>query len=145
MSARVGVDCVLARNTGTYGTPVWNVIQDTRDVTLNLTTDEADATTRGMGYKARLATLKDGSVDVDIVANTASDDYPVLRDGWLNKTVFDLAIADGPLATSGTQYFRGDHQLFGFSRKEGLTDAVLVTCPFKLTYSANPPQFVTVP
>ncbi|MHB8973306.1 MAG: hypothetical protein ACYC3X_24050 [Pirellulaceae bacterium] len=68
MSVKLGLDAKMFRNTGTHAAPVWNEIKNVRDVTLSLETGEADATTRGNnGWRATVATLKDGSVEFDMV------------------------------------------------------------------------------
>ncbi len=145
MSGKVGIDCRAYRNTGTYGTPTWNEITIARDVTLGLDKDEAEASIRGVRWKMRLPTLKDAQITLEILHDPSVDDYNVLRDAYLNDTVLDIALADGVIATTGTQYFRSDQYVFGFTRKEPLTDALTVEIPLKLAYSVNAPVFVTVP
>jgi hypothetical protein len=104
MSVKLGLDAKMFRNTGTYSTPVWNEIKNVRDVTLSLETGEADATTRGNnGWRATVATLKDGSVEFDMVWDSADDDFTAIRDAFLNKTALELAVMDGDIATTGSQ------------------------------------------
>lgn len=145
MGAKTGSDCIAYRNTGTYGTPVWNPWTNLRDLSLNLEMGDADASYRGSNWKRTLATMKDGSVDAEMIHDPLVDDYNVIRDAFINKTVLDLAIADGAIATVGTQYFRADFQAFGFSRNEPLEDTVTVKVPLKISYSTNEPGFTTVP
>jgi hypothetical protein len=67
MGVRLGLDAKLYRNTGTYAAPVWNEVKNVKDLTLNLEAGEADVTTRGNnGWRATLATLKDGSVEFEM-------------------------------------------------------------------------------
>jgi len=75
MAVKLGLDAKLYRNTGTFAAPAWNEIKNVKDVTLNLEAGEADVTTRGnAGWKATVATLKDGSIEFEMVWDTADDD-----------------------------------------------------------------------
>ena len=145
MSVNLGLDAKMFRNTGTYATPVWDEIKNVRDVTLSLETGEADATTRGNnGWRATVATLKDGSVEFDMVWDAADDDFTALRDAFLNKTALDMAVMDGDIATSGSQGLRASFMITNFSRNEPLEEAITASVTVKPTYSANPPEWMTV-
>jgi len=145
MSVKLGLDAKMFRNTGTYATPVWNEIKNVRDVTLSLETGEADATTRGNnGWRATVATLKDGSVEFDMVWDAADDDFTALRDAFLNKTALDMAVMDGDIITTGSQGLRASFMITNFSRNEPLEEAITASVTVKPTYSANPPEWMTV-
>ena len=58
MSAKLGLDCVLHRNTGSYATPTWNACPNVKDLTLSMEKSEADVTTRASGgWRWTLGTL----------------------------------------------------------------------------------------
>jgi hypothetical protein len=144
MSVKLGLDAKMFRNTGTYSTPVWNEIKNVRDVTLSLETGEADATTRGNnGWRATVATLKDGSVEFDMVWDSADDDFTAIRDAFLNKTALELAVMDGDIATTGSQGLRASFMITNFSRNEPLEEAITASVTVKPTYSAHPPEWMT--
>jgi hypothetical protein len=144
MSVKLGLDAKMFRNTGTFATPVWNEIKNVRDVTLSLETGEADATTRGNnGWRATVATLKDGSVEFDMVWDSADDDFTAIRDAFLNKTALELAVMDGDIATSGSQGLRASFMITNFSRNEPLEEAITASVTVKPTYSAHPPEWMT--
>ncbi len=144
MSVKLGLDAKMFRNTGTYATPVWNEIKNVRDVTLSLETGEADATTRGNnGWRATVATLKDGSVEFDMVWDSADDDFTAIRDAFLNKTALEMAVLDGDVATPGAQGLRASFMVTNFSRNEPLEEAITASVTVKPTYSANPPTWMT--
>jgi hypothetical protein len=146
MSVKLGLDAKMFRNTGTYATPVWNEIKNVRDVTLSLETGEADATTRGNnGWRATVATLKDGSVEFDMVWDSADDDFTAIRDAFLNKTALELAVLDGDVAAAGSQGLRASFMVTNFSRNEPLEEAITASVTVKPTYSANPPAWMTTP
>lgn len=56
---KLGLNCKVYRNTGTYAQPTWDEIPNVRNVTLNLERGEADITSRAnAGWKVSLPTLK---------------------------------------------------------------------------------------
>jgi hypothetical protein len=146
MSVKLGLDAKLFRNTGTHPAPVWNEIENVKDVTLNLEAGEADVTTRGnAGWRATVATLKDGSIEFEMVWDTEDDDFTAIRDAFLNHTAVEFAVMDGDIATTGSQGLRAACAITNFSRNEPLEEAITVSVTVKPTYSENPPEWMTVP
>lgn len=144
MAPKIGFNYKLYRNTGTYGSPTWNEITVTRDLTLNMTHGEAVASSRASEYEVTLATLKQVSIDFSTVLDTAGDDYAALKTAFLNRTTVDCAVADGAIATAGTEYFRCDYVITNFTRSEPLQDVVTVDVTLKPTPSSNTPGYTTV-
>ena len=145
MAVKLGLDAKLFRNTASYATPTWAEITNVRDVTLNLDAGEADVTTRGNnGWRATVATLKDGSIEFEMVWDSDDDDFTAIRDAFLNKTSVEMAVMDGSMATSGSQGLRASFMVTSFSRNEPLEEAITVSVTAKPTYSTNPPEWMTV-
>src|SRR5687767_3650409 len=145
MSFKLGLDGKTYRNTGTYAAPTWNELKNIRDLTLSLEKGEADVTTRGNnGWRAIVATLKDASVEFELVWDTTDDDFIAIRDSYLNNTVLELAIMDGDITTSGSQGLRASFMVTNFSRGEPLEEAMLVSVTVKPTLAANAPTWMTV-
>jgi predicted secreted protein len=146
MPAILGANCKLYRNTGTYGTPVWDLIDIVRDLTLSLDKSEADATTRAAaGWKQFLAGLKTGSVEFDVIWDTGHLDFIALQGSFANNTILDIAVMDGPIATAGSAGLRAEMVVFTLTRNESLEEAVTASITCKPAYSANPPVwFVAV-
>ena len=146
MSVKLGLDAKLFRNSGLYATPTWNEITNVRDLTLNLEAGEADVTTRGNnGWRATVATLKDGSIEFEMVWDSDDTDFTAIRDAFLNKTAVELAVLDGDVVTTGSQGLRASFMVTSFSRNEPLEEAITVSVTMKPTYSANPPEWMTIP
>lgn len=146
MAVKLGLDAKLYRNTGTQPAPVWNEIKNVRDATLSLEAGEADVTTRGnAGWRATVATLKDGSIEFEMVWDTEDDDFGAIRDAFLNHTALEFAVMDGDIATAGSQGLRAACAVTNFSRNEALEEAITVSVTVKPTFSANPPVWMTVP
>lgn len=145
MGKKLGLDAKLYRNTGTYGSPTWTEYKNVKDLGLNLTKAEADATTRGYGgWEALVSTLKKGALSFESVYDTADTGFVALLDSFLNNTAVEFAIADGPILTAGTKYIRASMEVFGFNKTENLTDVQRVAFDIKPTYADNAPALVTV-
>jgi predicted secreted protein len=141
MSSKLGLECKLFRNTGTYESPVWDEITNTKDVTLNLEAGEADVTTRNNnGWRATLAALKDGSVDFQMVWDTDDADFTAIRQAWFNDASIEFAILDGAAATG--QGLRATMRVLNFSISQPLEEAVTVDVTIKPTYAANAPEWM---
>ncbi|GIW85731.1 MAG: hypothetical protein KatS3mg108_0055 [Isosphaeraceae bacterium] len=146
MAVKLGLDAKLYRNTGTFASPAWNEIANVKDVTLNLEAGEADVTTRGnAGWRATVATLKDGSIEFEMVWDTADADFAAIRDTFLNRGAMEFAVMDGPMNVPGSQGLRATCMVTNFSRNESLEEAITVSVTVKPTFSVNPPTWVVAP
>jgi hypothetical protein len=144
MAIKLGMDAKLYRNTGSFASPTWNLIPNVKDLTLSLETGEADVTTRGNnGWRATVATLKDGSVEFEMIWDTEDEDFTAIRNAFLNNTALELAILDGLSSVAGSQGLRASFMITGFTRNEPLEEAITVSVSAKPTYSANPPAWMT--
>jgi predicted secreted protein len=145
MTAKLGLDAKLYRNSGTYAIPAWNEITNAKDVTLNLEASEADASRRGSaGWRETLRGLKDGSVEFEMVYDGTDAEFQALRDAFLNGTTVEVAVLDGDVTTTGTQGLRATMSVINFSRNEPLEEALTVSVTVKPAPAANPPEWMTV-
>lgn len=136
----LGLDAKIYRNSATYESPTWVEIDNVKDLTLNLTKEEADVTTRANnGWKAIVASLKEGSIDFEMVWNKSDSNFQALLASFLTNSVIDFLILDGPYDTAGSEGLRASCQVFNFSRAEQLTDVLRASVTIKPTYSAHPP------
>jgi hypothetical protein len=143
MAIRLGLDAKLYRNTGSGGSPTWDLVGNVRDVTLNLETGEADVTTRGNnGWRATVGTLKDASIEFEMVWDTGDADFTAFKDAFFNGTPIELAVMDGDIATTGAQGLRAVCRIINFTRSEALEEAITVSVTAKPTYSASPPSWL---
>lgn len=148
MPAKLGLDAKLYRNTGVFATPVWDLIGNVRDLTLSLEAGEADVSTRSNnGWRATVGTLKDASLEFEMVWDTADADFTAIRDAFLNNTTIEFAVMDGLITgagSSGSQGLRATFRIASFSRNEALEEAITVSVAAKPTFAANPPSWMTV-
>lgn len=146
MGVKLGLDAKLYRNTGAYASPSWNEVTNVKDLTLNLEAGEADVSTRGNGgWRANIATLKDASLEFEMVWDTADDDFTAIRTAFLTNAPIEFAVLDGASNAAGSQGLRASMAITNFSRSEPLEEAIKVSVTAKPTYSANAPEWMTVP
>ena len=105
MTKRLGGDCKLYRNSGTYGSPTWNEITNVEDLSQPMTRGQGEFKTRGSKFILKKNGKIDLGVEFKLVVDKSDDDYSVLRDGFLADpaTVIEFAIMDEAIATTGTR------------------------------------------
>ena len=147
MSVKLGLDAKLYYCVaGIGGTPTWTELTNVKNVTLSLQKGEADVTTRAnSGWKATAATLKEGSIEFEMVWDTADAGFTAIKNAWFNNTNVGLAVMDGGVAVVGSQGLWADCAIIDFSRDEPLEDAMSVKVSAKPTSSANAPVWKTIP
>lgn len=132
MAIRLGMNAKLYLN--------GNEVGNCRDLTLNLETATADVTTRGNdGWRATVATLKDATVEFEMLADSEDSDFAAVQAAFLGNTTLDVAVLDGDDG-EGLQ-FTG--MVTSFSRSEQLEEAIAYSVTLQPTYSETPPQWIT--
>lgn len=147
---KIGLDCKLYRNTGTYASPVWNEIPNVSDVTVQLSKGEADTSTRASTWKTRKGTLKDASIDFQLKYVPGDTDFAALLASYTGNSPIELLALDGPVATAGSQGLRAVCEVFNFQQGQALENAVMFDVSAKPTPSFDnagapqPPTWFTV-
>ena len=143
MAIKLGMNAKLYRNSATYASPAWAEMPNAKDVTLNLETGEADVSTRGNnGWRAILATLKEGSIEFESIWDTADEGFAALRQAYFNNTAIEMAVMDGDITETGSDGLRASMSVTNFTRNEPLEEAITASITLKPTYSANPPEWM---
>jgi len=146
MSVKLGLDGKLYYcAAGIGGTPTWTEVTAARDVTCTFSKGEADVTTRGGGgWKAVIGTIKDASIEFELVYDDADAAVQAILDAFLAGSILGLAVAKGDITQNGTRAFMADCAVLKFDEKEPLENAITISVTAKPTYSANQPQFKTI-
>lgn len=146
MSVKLGLEAKLYYCTaGIGGTPTWSVLGNVKNVTLNLQKGEADVTTRAnSGWRATAGTLKEGSIEFEMVWDTADAGFTAIQEAWFSGDLIGLAAMDDDITTTGSQGLWADCSIIDFSRDEPLEEALSVKVTAKPTYSTNAPIWKTV-
>ena len=137
MAIVLGLDCKLY--VGTAGTKATTEMQDVKNVTLNLDKGEADVTTRGNnGWRAYVGTLKDASLEFDLLYNDANgSEYKQLLNSYLNGTA--LAFFVGESATDGLD---ADWTITGFNKSQELEEASTVSVTARIAKTNRNPAWI---
>ena len=132
--SRIGLNCKLYRNTATgstaYATPTWTEIVNVRDVTIPMTKGEADTSRRGSTWKTRRGTLKDASIDFQLIHDDADPAFTALLASYVDGTPIDLLALDGATSDPYAQGLRATCEVFNFQPGQPLEGAVVydVSC-----------------
>lgn len=146
MGRKLGLEAKLYRNTATYEAPAWEEIDNVKDLSRNLEKAEADVTTRANdGWRANTGTLKDLSLEFDMVYDTEDDNVVALEDAFFDGDAIEFAVMDGDITVPGTRGVRATMEVFNFSQTENLEEAIMVSVSIKPTYATNAPARYTVP
>ncbi len=149
MSFRLGMDAKLYYQVdGVAGSGGWVELGNAKDVTLNLEAGEADVSTRAnAGWRATAQTLKEASVEWEMVWNTGDAGFTAIKDAYLQNKVIGLKVLDGPdpkpVGGVAAQGLKADFMITKFSRNEPLEEAITVAVTAKIAYSATAPAWYT--
>lgn len=143
MGIRLGMEAKLYRNTGDYATPAWQEVDNVKDLTLSLEKGEADFTTRGNnGWRATVGTLKDASIEFQMVWDTEDAAFVAIQQAFFGNTSIEFAVMDGAIADPDSEGLRATFDIFNFTRNENLEEAIQVDVSMKPTYAANAPEWI---
>lgn len=108
------------------------VLGNTKDVTLNLETGEADITTRDNGgFRATAPTLKECTAEWEMIHRKNEAALAAIRKAWLTNTTVRLAILTDTYANGGDGPL-GDFAITNFTRNEPLEEAITYNVTAKL-------------
>lgn len=140
MALQLGMNAYLAYNTsGTTGGS-WVTIGNVKDLTLSLESAEADVTTRSnTGWRATVATLRDASIEFEMIWDTDDTAFAELVDAYTTNTTIALRCWDKESQGSGlTAMF----SITNLSRSESLEEAITASVTAKVSYDgSNPPTW----
>jgi len=120
---------------GATGTVIGSMTEmdNARDLTLNMEAGEADVTTRAnSGWRGKAATLKECSVDFEMVWKPSDPAFQAIKDAFIASDTIELAVLDQARETSGAQGPKGEFSITKFSRNEKLEEAITVSVTAKL-------------
>lgn len=132
-----------------YVTPVSTpiLVPIVGDVTAPMKHSEVEATTReGGGFKQWVAGLTEVGATFFLQKRKGHAAYTAIRDSFRNKTALEWNIADGLIATAGTELITAKMQVFDFSEEQKLDGVVGHTVTIKPTWCAadDIPEITTV-
>lgn len=135
MGSKLGLECKVYQNTGVVGggSPTWVERTNVQDVTIGLTKDSADMSTRGAGgFAQERATLRHLDVTLKILYDPTDAFYSALYTAFMSNTTYvDLALMDGAIATVGSKGWRATFDVFDFKENQPLKEGATVDVTLK--------------
>lgn len=153
VSQPTAINHKLFRNSASFASPTWNEIVSTRDITIGDSYAEADVSRRGEGLRQTEPTLREITIDWEMVWDTADEDFAALYTAYAAKTLVELAFADGAIGTSGTVasggtadvvFTRVSCKIVKWEKSLALEGAALVSITAKPCYTTNDSSYNTV-
>lgn len=133
----IGNECILYY--GTAGSSPSSVVGAVRDVTTDLTTVEADTTSRdSQGWEETAVVLKKGMISFQALAKTTNAGMAAVRTAFNNKSLIALKAVDD--AGAGV-VFDADFVITKCARSEPLKDVVVWDVEAKTAKSTRLPNF----
>ncbi len=135
MGYKLGLDAQLF--IGDAGATASTEMKNCKDVTLNLETGEADITTRAAnGWRITAATLKDASLEFEMVWDTEDAGFSKIQNAYFNNSAIALFASDGD--GNGLD---ADFVVTSFSHSEPLEEALTVSVTCKPTLVERAPAW----
>jgi hypothetical protein len=143
MPIKLGMEAKLYyKNGGVGGAGSWTLLTNVKDVTLSLEAGEADVTTRANnGWRATVATLKEATVEWEMVWDPTDAGFSAIKDAFLGNDVIGFQILDDLTGGAG-EGLQADFMITNFSRNEALEEAITVSVSAKVTYSTSAPTWL---
>jgi hypothetical protein len=144
MANDVGLDQYSYLNGGTHNSPTWGLLSSISDLSTSGSKTETPALSRGSIFDFQMEGTVKAPIKFTMLRIADATNYAAFKNAWLSRgTVMDMAFANGPIATTGTLWFRADYAVFGFDEKQNLEDPVTSDVSINLVYSANVPAMHT--
>lgn len=135
--AILGLNCVLYR--GEAGQTASTEMTNVKDVELNLTTGEADITTRAAnGWRSYAATLKEASLTFQMNYESDDSDLKAIQTAFMNNSAIAFLVGDDK--GNGLD---ADFVITEFNIPQPLEEAVTVSVTAKPTLSTRAPSWKT--
>ncbi|GIW83213.1 MAG: hypothetical protein KatS3mg105_5020 [Gemmatales bacterium] len=143
----LGYNAKLYRNTGTFSTPVWTVIDNVKDLTVTLQKEEVESNYRASSpWKTSEPTLIDLSVNWQMAHDKDDTNWQAIRDAFFNNNIIELLVIDRDVTVSGAQGVRFRCKVFNFTKTETLNGLQTWEVMVKPVMNDNgPPSWYVTP
>jgi hypothetical protein len=142
--ARLGRNGKLYYNSGTYGSPTWVEITRARDVNINKSKAESDASSRATVFALSKGAQLILDISFDYQDSDAADTvHDALRASYNDSSAIEILVLNGSKDTAGSKGYRLSMEVMTYNEPQPLTGSqtsqfVLKPCP-----SSNPPAAYT--
>jgi hypothetical protein len=130
---------------GIGGTPVWVEVTEAQNVTVGITFNESDVTTRGAGgVKQTEPTILELSIEFDIPYLPGSTNFLALQAAAFGRTKIGIAAMSDDITNDGSEGPWADVKLFALPIDESIDKTASVKFTAKPCYSTNPVTWHTI-
>lgn len=140
MALVLGLDAKLwiAKTTSGQGEGTFNLVENARNVSLSLESAEADVTTRAnSGWRANVPTLKDASIEFEMIYDTADARFDEIQEAFLDGDDLWVKVLDGGAVHTAGAGLKALCRVTTFSISQGLEEAITVSVTLKPTYTTD--------
>lgn len=143
--AKKGYKRTIYRNTGTFASPTWNLVDHVKDVAFVYAKDSLDATTRA---SSKLKEYEPGRGEFSItgmmMVDESDEDFTAFETADLADSLLDIMILDGTNATNGSRGYRMEMKLSSFTEETADDGILFRSFELKPCISSNAKQSVVV-
>lgn len=133
---QLGLNCKLYY--GAVGATPNTLLTNVKDVSVNVTSGEADATTRAAGgWRISVSTLFEGELTFEMNKLPSDTGYKAIRTAFITKAPIAMAALD-----SVGDGLDADWVITNFSENQGLEEAVTISVTAKPTLVSRAPAFI---
>jgi hypothetical protein len=145
MANTIGLECKAYLGSGTFASPTWVEMSSVIEVTMSLSRTLAILKARATTWERGLPGLLKGEVKFKLLRDNANVQQIALQALLFSGGMGLLAFADGPIATPGTTYLKGEYVVGQFEEGEPLEEgATIDVSAMPHGKSTNNPVFTTV-
>lgn len=103
-------------------------VSNVKDLTSNREKDTTDITTRAnSGWRAKVGTLKDLSIDFQMLRKSGDDAFDAFEDAYFDNSEVELMVLTEDVSVSGSTGIKSTFIITSFTQPEGLEDALMVS------------------
>lgn len=140
----LGANGKLYRNTGSYVSPVWDLIPNCRSLTPKHSMTDVEVSVRAGGAaKQHEPGLFDFSFTLEQLYDPADTDQTALITAFQNRTGVEFLALDQASGTTGSFGTRAFCKIFDYEKGEEIDGIMSAKFEIKNAYSTNPPAFFT--
>lgn len=119
--AHLGINAVLYRNTGSFGSPVWSPCQLISSSTTAPKWDKGEGSVRGSRVKQYAKTLADVTINPKMRVDYADANFAAFWVAANNDNVLNLLILNAPITVEGARGYWLDMQVGANVENQDLT------------------------
>lgn len=140
----LGANGKLYRNTGTYGSPTWDLVPNCRSITGNHSWSDVNVSGRAGGAAVQHEPgLIDFDFSIEMLYDPSDTDFTTIRDAAFARTGIEFALLDQASGTAGSYGTRAFCKFFNYKRPEEIDGIMSASFDIKNAYSTNPPAAMT--